>query len=136
MGVTKGRSRIYIIWYMHERMCKMKLPLLVKWAQDTRLILHPNQHRKHHHTFDCQYSLLNGSFQMVEDMGICLAFSKPLYDIIANYIMNKRNITVFIINWCFRPIGYSPTNEFRYNYFSPSDCWVCFITMKGLMSKG
>ena len=28
------------------------------------LILHPNQHRKHHHTFDCQYSLLNGSFQL------------------------------------------------------------------------
>jgi len=58
---------------VHERMCKMNLPFYVKWAQDMRLILHPNQHRKHHHTFDCQYSLLNGSFQLVEE---CLRYKK------------------------------------------------------------
>ena len=56
--------------WVHERMCNMKLNYIVKWCQDMRLILHPKQHVKHHHTFDCQYSLLNGSFQLIEDIYI------------------------------------------------------------------
>ena len=57
----------YIHKWVHERQARMRLPWLVCKLQDARVILHPLDHRIHHQTFDCQFSLVNGISQFFFD---------------------------------------------------------------------
>lgn len=58
----------YIHKWSHERICGMHIPFYAKILQNLRIILHPLAHRKHHQTFDCQYSLVNGIIQPLFDL--------------------------------------------------------------------
>jgi hypothetical protein len=71
----------YIHKWTHERYCNIQVPCIVKKFQDYRIILHPQDHKIHHQTYDCQYSLVSGIVQ-------------PLFDAVAGIFLylNKQQI--------------------------------------------
>lgn len=53
--------------WVHERHVRPDLPWIIKKMQDYRIILWHDAHNKHHQTFDCQFSLVNGYSQLILD---------------------------------------------------------------------
>ena len=48
-------------FWCHERNhSPHTLPVVVRWAQDAGLLLHPNLHRVHHERYDCNFPILTG----------------------------------------------------------------------------
>ena len=48
-------------FWCHERNhSPHTLPVVVRWAQDAGLLLHPDLHRVHHERYDCNFPILTG----------------------------------------------------------------------------